>query len=104
MFLHLGAKTQLVDGVNDIAQGVATADLVFNLAEDFANLVLDGIRPARPLLEPFQIGEQFFIDKFHQIVTGHGHVVVNLAIGIFGGGPARPAIARQQDRGIGPAF
>jgi hypothetical protein len=44
VLLGLGAEAQLVDMVDDLAQVVAALDLVFDLAEDFADFVLDGVR------------------------------------------------------------
>ena len=45
-------------------------NLVFNFAEDFANLVFDRVRAGRPLLEPVQIRKQFAVDEITEVVTG----------------------------------
>ena len=45
MLFRLGAEAQFVDVVDDLPQVVAALDAVFDLAEDFANLVFDGVRP-----------------------------------------------------------
>ena len=45
VFLGLGTEAQFVDGVDDLAKVVAAADLVFDLAKDFADLVFDGVGP-----------------------------------------------------------
>ena len=58
VLLGLRAEAQLVDVVDDLAQVVAALDLVFDLAEDFADLVFDGVRPAGLLLEAVQVGEE----------------------------------------------
>ncbi len=43
VLLGLRAEAQLVDVVDDLAQVVAALDLVLDLAEDFANLVFEGV-------------------------------------------------------------
>ena len=52
MLLVLGPEAQLVDMVDDLAQVVAALDLVFDLAENFADLVLDGLRLSAFSLKP----------------------------------------------------
>ena len=59
VLLGLRAEAQFVDVVDDLAQVVAALNLVLNLAEDFADLVFDGVRPGRLLLEAVQVGESF---------------------------------------------
>ena len=44
MFFGLGAETEGVDVVDDFAEVVAAGDLVFDLAENLADLVFDGVR------------------------------------------------------------
>ena len=56
--------------VDDLPQVVAALDAVFDLAEDLANLVFDGVRPAGFLLEPVQVREQFPVDEGEQVVAG----------------------------------
>ena len=51
MLLLLRAEAQLVDQLERIAQAVAAAELVFDLAEDLADLVLDRVRAFGALLE-----------------------------------------------------
>ena len=63
VLFDLRAEAQFVDVVDDVAQGVAAADLVLDLAEDLADLVLDGVRPARALLEAVQIGEELALQR-----------------------------------------
>jgi hypothetical protein len=50
---------QFFDVVDDLAQVVAAADLIFDLAEDFADLVFDGVRPAGLLLETVLVSRLF---------------------------------------------
>ncbi len=57
VLLGLGAEAQGVDVVYDLAQVVAAGDLVFDLAEDLADLVFDGVGPGGPALEAVQVGE-----------------------------------------------
>src|SRR5262249_40072159 len=54
VLLSLRAETQLVDVVDNLAQVVAALDLVFDLAEYLPDLVFDGVRAARLLLEAVQ--------------------------------------------------
>ncbi len=43
MLLLLRTETQAIDQLQRIAQAVAAAELVLDLAEHLANLVLDGV-------------------------------------------------------------
>jgi uncharacterized protein with PhoU and TrkA domain len=52
VLLALGLKAQFVDVINDLAQVVAALDAVLNFAEDFADLVFDGVRPGPLALKP----------------------------------------------------
>jgi uncharacterized protein with PhoU and TrkA domain len=52
VLLGLRAEAQFVDVVDDLAQVVAAVDLVLDLAEDLADLVFDGVRPAGRCLKP----------------------------------------------------
>jgi hypothetical protein len=45
VLLGLRAEAEGVDVVDDLAQVVAAVDLVFDFAEDFADLVFDGAGP-----------------------------------------------------------
>jgi hypothetical protein len=76
----LGTEAQFVDVVDDFAEVVARLNLVFDLAEDFADLVFDGVRPGRLLLEAMKVGEKLAIDEIAQIVAGLGLVMVDLAV------------------------
>ena len=104
VLLDLGAEAQPVHVVDDVAKGVAAADLVLDLAKDLSDLVFDGVGAGGALLEAVQVGKERFIDKFHQVVAGHGPVVVELAVGILGGGPALPAVGGVEDVGVALAF
>jgi hypothetical protein len=46
VLLGLGAEAQAIDYIDDFAQVVAAADLVAQLTEDLADLVLNRVRPA----------------------------------------------------------
>jgi hypothetical protein len=52
VLLGLRPEAELVDVVDDLAQVVAALDLVLDLAEDLADLVFDGVRPAGLCLKP----------------------------------------------------
>jgi hypothetical protein len=67
VLLGLRTEAQFVDVVDDLAQVVAALDLVLDLAEDFPDLVLDGIRPAGLLLETMQIRKQLESDEVAEI-------------------------------------
>jgi len=96
----LRAEAQFVDVVDDLAQVVAAVDLVLDLAEDFADLVFDGVRAIRFLFEAMQVREELAVDKVAQVVTGQGLVVVEIAFFILGRGPAFPAKGLVEDEGI----
>ena len=59
---------------------VAAGNLVFDLPEDFSDLVFDGVGSAGPLLETVQVGEELAVDEVPQIVARLSLVVVYLAI------------------------
>jgi uncharacterized protein with PhoU and TrkA domain len=63
VLFRLRAEAQFVDVVDDFAQVVAALDAVLDLAEDFADLVFDGVRPAGLLLEAVQIGKELAVDE-----------------------------------------
>lgn len=66
-----------------VAQGIAAVEPVFDLAKDLADLVFDGIRAGGALLEALQVGEEFGVDVKNEVVTGHGIIVVKLAVGVY---------------------
>jgi hypothetical protein len=70
VLLGLRAEAQLVDVVDDLAQVVAAGDLVLDLPEDLADLVLDRVRAARPLLELPQIRKERVVDEIAQVIAG----------------------------------
>ena len=67
--------------VDDLAHVAAALDLVFDLAEDLPDLVLDGVRPAGLLLEAVQVGKELAVDEIAQVVAGRRLVVVDLPKG-----------------------
>lgn len=78
--------------VDDLAEVVAALDFVLDLPENLANLVLDGVGPARLLLEAVQVREELTVDEVTKIVTGQGLIVVELASLVLGRGPTLPAV------------
>jgi hypothetical protein len=100
VLLVLRAEAQLVDMVDDLAQVVAAADVVLDLAENFADLVFDGVRSAGLVLEAAQVGKQLLVDKVVQVVAGLRAVVVELSVFIFGRGPGFPAIGLVQHEAV----
>ena len=100
VLLGLRAEAQLVDVVDDLAQVVAALDLVLDLAEDLADLVFDGVRPAGLLLEAVQVGEELPVDEVAQVVAGQRLVVVELAVLALRRGPALPAVGLVEDEGV----
>ena len=77
---------------------------MFDLAEDFADLVFDGIRPGGLSLEAVQVREELAVDALDQVVAGEGAVVVELAVLVLWRGPRFPAVRRTEDMGVFPAF
>ena len=103
MLLFLRLETELVDVLDDVAQVVAGLDLVFDLAEDFADFVLDGVGAGGLLLEAVQVGEEFLVDEVAEVVADQTLVVVELAGFGFGRGPGSPAVRLVEDGGVGLA-
>jgi len=79
IFLVLGAETQFVNMVDDFAEVIAALYLVFDLRENLADLVFDGVCTRSPLSETVQVGEEFPIDKVKEVTARHGLVMVQLA-------------------------
>ena len=100
----LGAEAKLVDLVDDFAEVVAALNLVFDLAEDFADFVFGGIGIAGALLEAVKIGKEFQIHKVAEVVAGEGGVVVDFAVFGFRRGPGFPAEGLFEEVGILLAF
>ena len=86
--------------VDNLAEVVAALDLVADLAEDFADLVFDGVRAAGPLLEAVQVGAELEVDEVPEVVAGERLVVVDLAAFGFGDRPFRPAVGGIEDVGV----
>ena len=78
--------------VDDLAQVVAAGDLVFDLAENLADLIFDGVRAGSLLLEGVEIWEELLIDEVAEVVAGQGRVVVELAVLALGRCPGFPAV------------
>jgi hypothetical protein len=57
VFFGLRAEAQFINVFNDLTQIIAARDFVFDLSEDFADLVFDSVRPAGLLIEAVQIRE-----------------------------------------------
>ena len=100
ILFRLGLEAQFVDVVDDLPQVLAALDAVFDLAEDLANLVFDGVWPRGFLLEGVQVWEQFLIDECQQVVAAQGGVVVDLAVFALGRCPAFPPVWLVEDVGV----
>jgi hypothetical protein len=96
----LRAEAQGVDGLDDFAQVVPAGDLVFDLAEDLADLVFDRVRPGGLLLEAGQVGKQLVVDEVGQIAADLRPVNVELAVLALGRGPILPAIGCRENRRV----
>jgi hypothetical protein len=78
--------------VDDFAQVIAAMDLVLDLAENLADFIFDGVRPAGPFPETMEIREKLAVDEFAQIIPGKCLVVVELAVLVLGRGPGFPTV------------
>ncbi|MBB5330071.1 hypothetical protein HDF14_003704 [Edaphobacter lichenicola] len=72
----LGAKAQLIDVIDDLAQVIATPNLVFDLAEDLANLVFESIWTASLCRKAVQIWKELPAHKVVQVIPCHRFIVV----------------------------
>ena len=75
-FCSCERKLRLIDQFQRIAQRIAAAELVFDLAENFADLVFDCVGAFGAGPEAFQIGKQLVVDIFDEIVAGQRLVVI----------------------------
>lgn len=90
------------DGLNDdaderagrvvLAAVAAGVDHVFDLAEDLADFVFDGLGGGSRLIELLEIREEGVVDEVGEVVGAHGFFVVDRAVGFLGGGPSVPAV------------
>ena len=100
VLLVLRAETQRIHQLQRVAQAVAAGELVADLAEDLADLVLDRIRPGRPLAEALQVRKQLAVDELDQIGPGQRAVVVEFPVILLRRRPRRPAKPRLDDERI----
>ena len=100
VLFRLGLESEFVDVVDSLPQVVATLDAVLDLAEDFADFVLDGVRAAGLLLETLQVGKELAVYEGNQVISGLGGVVVDHPETILRRGPRFPAVGFVQDVGI----
>ena len=76
----LRAEAQLIDQFERVAQRIAAAKLVFDLAEDFADLVFDRVRALGAGAEALQVGKQLLVDVLDEVVAGQRLVVIERAV------------------------
>ena len=99
----LGPELEAVDEVDDLAQVVAALDLVLDLREDLADLVLQRLGVVGLLGEPAQVGEELVVDEGDQVRAVHRGLVVEPAVAALGGGPGVPAVGLVEDVRVGAA-
>ena len=97
VLLVLRAEAQFVNVVDDVAQAVAALNLVFDLSEDFADFVFDGVWAAGLVFELVQVGEELLVDEVAQVVAGQRGVVVEFAVLALGRSPGVPPIRFVED-------
>ena len=100
MLLCLGRKAEFVDVVDDLSQVVAALDAVLYLAEDFADLVFDGVRAGGLGLEAVEVREELGVDELDEVVAGESGIMVDLTVLVLGRGPRFPAIGFIEDVGV----
>ena len=76
VLLLLRAEAERVDEFERVAQRVAALELVFDFAEDLADLVFDRVGALGALLEALQVREQLAVDEVDEIVAGQRLVVI----------------------------
>ena len=84
VLLLLRAKAQLVHQLQGVAQRIAALEAVLYFAEDFADLVFDGVRPGGPLPEPLQVEKELPVHIVDQVVAGQRVVMVERTVGLLG--------------------
>jgi hypothetical protein len=72
VLLGLGAEAELVDMVDDLAEVLAVGDLIFQLPENLADFVFDGVRAGGVGFELLEIGEEALVDEIAEVVAGEG--------------------------------
>ena len=94
------AEVELVDDLERVAEGVAGAELVDDLGEDLADLVVEGVRVVGAISELLEVGEELAVDEVDQVVAGQRGVVVELAVLGLRRGPGLPAVGLGDDRRV----
>ena len=94
----LRAEAELIDQFQRVAQRIAAAELVFDLREDFADLVFDGVGTLGAGAEALQVGKQLVVDVLDEIVAGQRLVVIERAVLLLRRRPHGPAVLGVDDR------
>jgi hypothetical protein len=94
----LRAEAELIDQFQRVAKRIARPKLVFDLGEDFADLVFDRVRALSAGAEALQIGKQLLVDILDKVVAGQRLVVIERTVLLLWRGPNRPAVLRIDDR------
>ena len=97
VLLGLRTETEFVDVIDDLAEVISAADLVLYLPEDLADLVLNRVRPARPLLEAVEVREESPVDEIDEVVARQRPVVVERPILPLGRRPGLPTVGLVDD-------
>ncbi len=87
-----------------LTEVIATGNLVLDLPEDFPDLVFDGVRSARLLLEAMEVGEEFLVDEVTEVVADERLVVVDQPEWSPGRCPNLPSVGFIEDGGVSFAF
>ena len=87
VFLPPGPEPEPIHQFQGVAQGIPALELALYLVKNLADLVLDGVGRGCPLFEALEVRKQLVVHKLDQIIPGHGRVIVDTPIRLFGGGP-----------------
>jgi len=83
---------QTIDEFQGVAEGVAAAELILDLAEKRPDLVFDGVGVTGPVREPLEVEKEIGIHERDEVVARHRGVVIHGAIRCLRNRPARPAV------------
>lgn len=100
VLLGLRAKLELVNLVEDFAKIVAVVDLVLDLAENLADLVLDRIGVSLPRFETLQVGEKLAVDEIDEVFARLRAVAIEVAVFVLRSGPGFPPVWLFEDVGV----
>ena len=85
-------EMERIDLIDDLTHVVTAVDLIAELREDLAYLVLQSVRRRGSIFEMLEGRKEFVVYEIHQIIAGHGIDYIYLAFVGLGSSPRAPPV------------